>query len=769
MKTNTLSLSALLFLCVAQTGKADLISAGNVLIDVNLATEPVGSTPASLMNTGTVAGDFILVNQAGQPAPAVVELTSGATTLRGIHLNKEQQYQNVYKGPATPAGLTAPSASRSIEVWGHNAEQEHAEEMMVGWGRRGGGDGTNMSFGWTDQGAFGAVGHWGGGPDAPWGVGGAGRPPLGEWRHLVYTYDGSDTRLYDNGALVYTETSGALDTHDGFPFVIGGQNTATDVTVNGFGGAGGGNFRGVISRVRIHDGVLDDAGVLNNFTEGPLSGVLDTDGDGVSDVIEDQHACMDKMVADATVDHDLDGLPTNVELGIGTDPCDADSDDDTINDGAEVNRMDGDQPAPTNPRNPDTDGDGLTDNVETDTGVNNGPSDRGTDPLVADGDGDGRSDGEEFESPVTDPFDPDSDNDGFDDGLEVRKGSDPNNPASRPTIGPLVEAGEVLIDVNVGDLDVGSTPATLPNTGTVVGDFELVNEAGQPAPAVVEITSGTTTLRGIHLNKEQQYQNVYKGPATPAGLTAPSASRSIEVWGHNAEQEHAEEMMVGWGRRGGGDGTNMSFGWTDQGAFGAVGHWGGGPDAPWGVGGAGRPPLGEWRHLVYTYDGSDTRLYDNGALVYTETSGALDTHDGFPFVIGGQNTATDVTVNGFGGAGGGNFRGVISRVRIHDGVLDAAGVLSNFETGPDSGPAIAFKITSISRDPATEFITLEWTSRSGRFYKVENSPDMRSWLEIDDNVAAGPAGTTTFTDTTGNPPGSGVRYYRVSQNPPQQP
>jgi outer membrane protein OmpA-like peptidoglycan-associated protein len=85
---------------------------------------------------------------------------------------------------------------------------------------------------------------------------------------------------------------------------------------------------------------------------------------------------------DQNPDPDGDGLYTDEERRIGTDPF-----------------------------NPDTDGDGLKDGEEVKT--------HKTDPLNPDTDGDKLSDGAEVLQHKTDPLDPDTDNDGLDDGTEV--------------------------------------------------------------------------------------------------------------------------------------------------------------------------------------------------------------------------------------------------------------------------------------------------------------------------------------------------------------
>ena len=71
----------------------------------------------------------------------------------------------------------------------------------------------------------------------------------------------------------------------------------------------------------------------------------------------------------------------------------------------------------------DPDGDGLS--TETELAL-------GTDPAEADSDGDGLSDGEEDRVFGTDPLDYDSDGDGAGDGDEVAAGTDPTDPESVP-------------------------------------------------------------------------------------------------------------------------------------------------------------------------------------------------------------------------------------------------------------------------------------------------------------------------------------------------
>ncbi|HPT17379.1 MAG TPA: hypothetical protein PK388_08855, partial [Kiritimatiellia bacterium] len=136
-------------------------------------------------------------------------------------------------------------------------------------------------------------------------------------------------------------------------------------------------------------------------------------------------------------DADGDGLDNGDEWKLGTDPRDADSDDDGLSDWAET-EIHG-----TDPLAADTDADGLNDAWEVANGLDplvddaaeDPDGDRlsnlqeqtyGTDPQAADPDGDNLEDDGEI-AQGTDPFDADSDDDGVSDGIEVAQGTNPLN------------------------------------------------------------------------------------------------------------------------------------------------------------------------------------------------------------------------------------------------------------------------------------------------------------------------------------------------------
>jgi hypothetical protein len=136
---------------------------------------------------------------------------------------------------------------------------------------------------------------------------------------------------------------------------------------------------------------------------GALAKSGDRDHDRLPDKWEKKHGLSTKTKS-AKQDPDKDGLSNLGELRAKTDPKDADSDNDRLEDGDEDGDKDGVDNANelrqgTNPRSKDSDGDGVKD----------GSEDRDKDGLS--------NRGEDVTS--NDPVDPDTDDDGVKDGDEV--------------------------------------------------------------------------------------------------------------------------------------------------------------------------------------------------------------------------------------------------------------------------------------------------------------------------------------------------------------
>ena len=109
----------------------------------------------------------------------------------------------------------------------------------------------------------------------------------------------------------------------------------------------------------------------------------------------DAHIDRENRAKPGRPDRDGDLLFDDEELQIGTDPEDADTDDDGLLDGPEVKTY------MTDPLNPDTDGDSLMDGLEVHKYE--------TDPLLRDTDNGGVTDGHEVVEDGTNPNDPSDD------------------------------------------------------------------------------------------------------------------------------------------------------------------------------------------------------------------------------------------------------------------------------------------------------------------------------------------------------------------------
>jgi alpha-tubulin suppressor-like RCC1 family protein len=108
----------------------------------------------------------------------------------------------------------------------------------------------------------------------------------------------------------------------------------------------------------------------------------------------------------------------------------------------------------------DQDADGLTDSVETNTGTYVSANNTGTNPSNADSDNDGLNDGEEVITYGTNPVSADTDSDGAPDGVEVTAGTNPKQNSSLPK--PVISIQPVSITNTVGGGVTFSVTATNP-------------------------------------------------------------------------------------------------------------------------------------------------------------------------------------------------------------------------------------------------------------------------------------------------------------------
>ena len=236
--------------------------------------------------------------------------------------------------------------------------------------------------------------------------------------------------------------------------------------------------------------------------------------------------------------------------------------------------------------------------------------------------------------------------------------------------GPLEIAESLLVSLDAKDETAGSD--LWRNRGTM-GDFVKVG-----SPRVETRDFGV----GVSFNEGGRSGETYESDVpAPAGIVGANPTRSIEMWVWPSSNSPNEETLVAWGKRGGPDGSNMSFLYGTNPSHGAVGHWGG-PDLGWNNGG-GIPSRGEWHHLVYTYDGETTRVYTDNCLVFADCDvsneeflgvGRINTHGGTKIRIAQQTEGDGVNMTiGLQG------HILVSKMRIHDGALTPEQISSNYE------------------------------------------------------------------------------------------
>ena len=247
--------AALAAIGLISTAQAQVQVAGELLVDVNATTQPFGPLTA-ITNAGTMGGFFQA--RGGAPATPVIGQPN-TNSARGIVFDGGDYLQQVVSigGALTnaPDTLVGINPTCSIEAWVINPSIPD-EETIVSWGHRGGPDGSNMSFNYGSNGAWGAVGHWGS-PDLGW-FNGGGAPAASLWHLLVYTYDGTTQRVYSDGVELNSEAVG-LNTYAGTPILIGAQYDDSTVVTAGL------RASQTLGRLRVHSEALTPSQITDNY------------------------------------------------------------------------------------------------------------------------------------------------------------------------------------------------------------------------------------------------------------------------------------------------------------------------------------------------------------------------------------------------------------------------------------------------------------------------------------------------------------------------
>jgi len=444
----------------------------------------------------------------------------------------------------------------------------------------------------------------------------------------------------------------------------------------------------------------------------------DSDADDLPDSWEERWAGAGNLSALSGLGNanaDLDSLTDLKEYDLriqfpNLNPTERDSDNDTLEDGAEIAGA-GLRP-PTDPTNPDTDNDSLTDGVETNTRINNGPGDTGSDPTLVD-----------------------TDEDNFSDPIEVAAGSNPNDPASTP---PIVLVGYWPFDT-----------------------------ASDPQPDLSGFFNDATVAVGASWVNDLERGGVMEFDGNDSYLEAADSESlslnndlTIAAW-VNATDYNNFRGVVG---KTAGPGGNLPAAY-DLYLFTGTG----GPrflaGSPAGFAAADAitaPIAGEWHHIAVSKIGSDIFFYYDGE---PDGQGTIDRElqdSDTPLKIGNRD---DLFVD---------FFGRLDDVAIFNGGLSADQIMAvkdgNFsEFGIGSSE---FAITDISYinnylgsgNPA---VSLTFTSRPGKEYAIDFSTKLNpqdqlgGWSEVQDGIMSEGA-ITTFVDTfvAGSAP---TLFYRVRE------
>ncbi len=240
-----------------------------------------------------------------------------------------------------------------------------------------------------------------------------------------------------------------------------------------------------------------------------------------------------------------------------------------------------------------------------------------------------------------------------------KAGADTNAPATAAKAAPggIQVAGELVVSLDARHPSAGTAVWT--NQGTMgnftrLGSPKLATAGGQPAVQF----NGTSDA----------YRSEKPIPATLTGAHA----RSIEVWVRNPSFDSTEECMVAWGRRGE-TLNNMAFNYGSDGGFSAVTHYD--EDMSWGDE---SPAVGQWHHLVYTYDGKTAKIYADGVERGSQAFALETASSRMNIAVENSTEGEPLFQSEWDPSWPLAFSGYIATVRVHSGALTADQVKTNY-------------------------------------------------------------------------------------------
>ncbi|HEX2746452.1 MAG TPA: LamG-like jellyroll fold domain-containing protein [Verrucomicrobiales bacterium] len=534
---------------------------------------------------------------------------------------------------------------------------------------------------------------------------------------ITYQVTGSTVVVtgYRNGVVMGTYSSGSAAswTAGDQEVMFGPRHISPAYAANG-------GIDALIHEARLYNTTLSQAEIQAL----QLTDNSDTDDDGLPDQWEMSTAGnLTSLTGRAggpgpgagTGDFDGDGLSDTDELAHLTNPLNADTDGDTLNDKAEIAGAGG-RP-PTSPVNPDTDGDGLSDAVETGDGNYAGPLATGTNPAAADTDGDGYSDGTEVTILHSNPLQAAS-------------------PAFAETLlGQWTfESGSELKDLKgnypdlvlMGDAAVENGALHVRGSGTSMTGWAHTGTAGGNVPVGSKTLISWITLDSL-------------GDAAKDGSALTLDSAVTDKFDGIV---FGEKSVDNW--------MNGSTNWL-------------------------RSPNGQFdQTAVSTETAPGTRIML--AITYKDLSGGqveiTGYRNGVP--MGTYNTPNFATWTAgeqevvFGSrhtdplppyCPKGGLNALIHEARIYGKAATAEEIAALFAAGPVEGSPLT--LTGISYNALTGSVNVTWTSHPGKTYRLEYTADFTAWTPAATGYPAGGATEPLTSYQFQGLPSSSRRFFRV--------